>query len=282
MDILPDPGWERLLGRLLTKRETVVLVGATDSGKTTLARYLIESLVKKRRRAALIDSDIGQSGIGLPGSICMKVFRRSGDLRDFGFERMSFLGYTNPSKVIPLMVTVTRRMTAIGRRRAGIVVVDTTGLVSGELGRALKIAKIRAINPTHVVALQREDELEHLLSLIEGVRIIRLKASAWARTRSSSSRRVYRRTKLQEYFSARKQFEGILDVKALDLFFRGRTFHLGEKEIPHRAIVGLNCGDDTVALGIIEGVEGTSLFLRSPLKSLRGINRVVCGDMTMS
>ena len=103
MKILPEPGWDRLLSALKVHQGTVMLLGSTDSGKTTLARYIVESLVAGHLRTALIDADIGQSFIGLPGSICMKAFRDQKDIEDFSSERMTFLGFINPSKVIPLM-----------------------------------------------------------------------------------------------------------------------------------------------------------------------------------
>ena len=119
MEILPEPGWDRLLSVLRVRQGTALLLGGTDSGKTTLARYIVESLVARRLRTALIDADVGQSGIGLPGTISMKVFRDQEDLGDFSSERMTFLGFANPSKVIPLMVAMTRRMTDIGRTGEG-------------------------------------------------------------------------------------------------------------------------------------------------------------------
>jgi polynucleotide 5'-hydroxyl-kinase GRC3/NOL9 len=155
MKILPEPGWDSLLSVLRVQQGTVLLLGATDSGKTTLARYIVESLVARHLPTALIDADIGQSGIGLPGCISMKTFYDQRDLRDFSSERMTFLGFTNPSKVFQLIIAMTKHMTDIGRRRAEIAVVDTTGLISGGLGKALKTAKIRAIRPAHIVAPER-------------------------------------------------------------------------------------------------------------------------------
>lgn len=281
MKILPEPGWDRLLRVLRMQQGTVLLLGATDSGKTTLARYIVESLVLRQLRTALIDADIGQSGIGLPGTISMKVFCDQRDLGDFSYERMTFLGFTNPSKVIPLIVAMTRRMADIGRRRAEIAVVDTTGLTSGELGKALKTAKIRAIRPAHIVAIQRGDELEHILSLVGDAWIHRLKPSCAAKRRSASSRRAYRKRKLEEYFRERELSEHILDASAMPFFCRGRPMPHGDREMPQAAIIGLNRNNDTIALGIIESVAGTTVFFRSPRRSLKGINRVVCGDMTM-
>ncbi len=282
MDTLPGAGWDKLLSLLQLEQGTVMLLGATDCGKTTLARYLVESLVRKRLPVALIDSDVGQSSIGLPGTISMKVFRAEKDLGDFVFERMTFLGFTNPAKVIYLMASITRRMAAIGRRRARIGVVDTTGLISGELGKALKIAKIKAIRPAHVVAIQRGDELEHILPLIKDARIFRLRVSSKAKRRSASVRRTYRKRKLLEYFRAQRQHKRIIDAGAVQFLYRGLAATFETKEIPDGAIIGLNRDDDTIALGVIEGIEGTSVFLRSPLRYLRGIDRVAYGDMTMS
>ncbi len=281
MEILPEPEWDRLLRVLRAQQGTVLLLGATDSGKTTLARYIVESLVVRRLRTALIDADIGQSGIGLPGTIGMKVFCDQRGLGDFSYERMTFLGFTNPAKVVPLMVAMTRRMAGIGRRRAEIAVVDTTGLISGELGKALKTAKIRAIRPAHIVAIQSGDELEHILTLVGAARIHRLKPSCAVKRRSAPSRRAYRERKLEEYFRERELSEHILDASAMPFFYRGQPFRQGDREMQQGAIIGLNRNNDTIALGIIESAAGATVFFRSPRRSLKGINRVVCGDMAM-
>lgn len=282
MDISPEPGWDRLIRFLRVEQGIVMLLGETDSGKTTLARYIVESLIERHLPVALVDSDVGQSAICLPGTISVKVFRYDKDLSDFGCERMTFLGFTNPAKVIPLMVDMTRYMTLIGRRRAGVGVVDTTGLVTGKLGKVLKIAKIRAIRPKHVVAIQKENELEEILSLIREARIHRLRVSSAAKRRSAAARRAYRKRKLQDYFRAGSQCERIFDSKDVQFLYRGRPFVLGEKEMPDWAIIGLNHDNNTLALGVIKGIEGPSVLLQAPLRSLRGINRVVSGDMTMA
>ncbi len=60
-EIFPEPEWEALVEKLFNHKGTVFLMGATSSGKSTLARYLIEKLLSKDAVIFLIDSDIGQS-----------------------------------------------------------------------------------------------------------------------------------------------------------------------------------------------------------------------------
>jgi polynucleotide 5'-hydroxyl-kinase GRC3/NOL9 len=281
MMIVPERGWERLIKVLHHRQGTVMLLGATDSGKTTLARYIVESLVTRRLTTALIDADVGQSGLGLPGTICMKVFRNQKDVADYRFAKMTFLGFTNPVRVIRLLVTMTGRMTGIGQRRAEITVVDTTGLISGEPGGALKMAKIAAVRPDHIFAIQREDELEHILSRIGDGRVYRLQPSRAAKKRSASVRAAHRKRKLEKYFRELHQFACMLDSSAVPFFSQGRKFRHGERELLPGTIIGLNRNDYTIALGVLEATTDTAVFFRSPLRSLKGINRVICGDMSM-
>ncbi len=103
-EIIPEPEWEYLLGKLIRYKGVALIMGETDSGKSTIARYLIKRLVSKGITVSLVDSDIGQSSLGLPGTISMKVFRDERDYKTFRFERMLFLGTANPAMVIPMMI----------------------------------------------------------------------------------------------------------------------------------------------------------------------------------
>ena len=129
IEIIPEPEWEHLLRELIRHRGIALILGEVDSGKSTIARYLINRLVSKGITACLVDSDIGQSSLGLPGTVSMKVFRDERDYKTFRFERMSFLGTANPAMVIPMMIKTTGRMVDLARKNSEITLVDTTGLV---------------------------------------------------------------------------------------------------------------------------------------------------------
>ncbi|MCL4536832.1 MAG: hypothetical protein M1610_04490 [Nitrospirae bacterium] len=281
MDIVPNLEWERLLEKLIKDKGTVLLLGATDSGKSTLAKYFIKRLVSENIRVSLVDSDVGQSSLCLPGTISMKIFCGQRDVEDFRFERMIFIGSTNPATKFHLMIYGTKRMVKICREMSEIVIIDTTGLISGELGRALKTGKIRAVKPDHIIAAQRDDELEHILSLIENIPIYRIKASRRAEVRSRGYRIRYRQKKFADYFNAPKIYEFSLNARDAEFFYNNKPFRLKDRDFKEGTIIGLNHGEDTMALGIVTEIADNSIIFRSPIKSLKGINRVVFGDITI-
>jgi polynucleotide 5'-hydroxyl-kinase GRC3/NOL9 len=317
MEIVPQYEWEGLAEELIKNKGIALLLGATDSGKSSLARYLIERLLSKGIRVSLVDSDIGQSTLGLPGTISMKTFtplefsvfltgfKTQLDIKDFKYEKMSFIGVLNPAKQISSMIEETKRLTVFARKHSEIVLIDTTGLVSGNVGKALKVGKVKAIKPEHIIAVQWYNELEQILALIEigsekwevrsdDIKIHRIKASRMAKIRSRESRIRYRKEKFDNYFNDPRTTEFLLED--VDFFYNGKPFSYRyadfkacpEPRFRKGTLIGLNHNEDTKALGILSELIsnfGTNRFrsvtFKSPINSLKGINRVVLGDIVI-
>jgi polynucleotide 5'-hydroxyl-kinase GRC3/NOL9 len=158
--------------------------------------------------------------------------------------------------------------------------VDTSGLISGEAGMALKGAKLRALKPQHVIAIRRRDELEHILKVIEGPEIHRIRVSGAARTRSVINRAHYRNKKFDAYFDKAYSSDFILRTNEVRFLYRNRSFRPEEGLFKQGTLIGLNHEEDTIALGILEEITDTSVTFRSPIKSIKKINRILFGDMT--
>jgi polynucleotide 5'-hydroxyl-kinase GRC3/NOL9 len=279
METVAGTGWGRTLHELLRTKGTAIILGGTDSGKSTLARYLSEGLVAKGEKVCLVDADVGQSTLGLPGTISMKLFKSANDLRTYRFRKMFFAGDVNPSKRIPLMIRGTRKMAALCRKDPAVTLVDTTGLISGKAGEALKTGKIRAIGPDHIIALQREGELEALLDRFPEIRIHRLGVSVKARVRTAPERTAYRRKKLHDYFSNPAVSEFLLLEREAKFTRRGKRCELRSGLFPEGTVIGLNQEGETLALGVVTEVENHAVIFRSPLSSLSGVDGVEFGDM---
>ncbi len=281
MNIVYEPEWDSLFGRLKEEKGIALIIGETDSGKSTLAKYLIQGFVSEKITISLIDADIGQSSLGLPGTISMKIFHNKKDMEDFRYEKMFFIGSINPSKKIPLMIKTSKTVAEFCRKASEMTIMDTTGLVSGREGEALKTGKINAVKPEHLIAVQRTDELEHILALVKNINIHRIKASSAAKKRSRALRISYRKNKLNDYFEKERLTDFIISRDKAVFIYNDVEFKPDEKDFIEKTIIGLNHEIETKALGIITEITEDSVSFKSPMVSLKGINRVVFSDMTM-
>lgn len=278
MEIIPEFEWYKIVKELKRYKGTTILIGAVDTGKSTFTKYLIKELLTNKVRVSLVDSDIGQSSLGIPGIISMKRFDKPEDFDSFKPDKIFFVGDINPARKISIMVDGTMEMIGIARTEGvKTILVDTTGLIAGNEGMTLKMGKIIAIKPKHILALQEGDELEHILSLIEGICIHRLTVSPYARKRKQKERIEYRSKKYLEYFKGSRTIK--LLHRRFEFFYNGKKIDIQEEPIKAGCLIGINRNDKTVALGIFMGLLLDKMFLKSPLKSFKGINRIVVGDI---
>jgi polynucleotide 5'-hydroxyl-kinase GRC3/NOL9 len=198
------PEWQRLADSL--DSGVVMIVGPSDSGKTTLTRYLLETLVRRRKAVAVVDCDMGQSTIGPPGTLGMAYFPTAEHLRQVpesaAANRFFFVGHFSPvGHLLQTIVGAHRLVDEARRLGAGITLVDTTGLVFGGIGAHLKLQKAALLHPRHVVLLQRRGELEHLRLVFDnlGVRVHTMIPPAEAVRRDFEQRRAYRERVLRRW-----------------------------------------------------------------------------------
>ena len=282
MELIPEPDWESLPGALLLSKGTTMLIGETDSGKSTLAKYLVQRLISQHLPVCLIDADVGQSSLGLPGTICMKPFFNEYDLQSFFYKKMSFVGTINPAKNILNIIATVKRMSDECRDIADISLIDTSGLVAGEIGERLKIGKVGALNPSHIIALQKQIELEHILSLIPGANIHRISLSKDIKATPLSSRLQYRKRKYDDYFHKPEMNDFILYTRDAMFCYKDKLLNGEDRIFTKDTLIGLNSDDNTIALGILQDISDNSITFSSPLISLKQINRVIFGDITYS
>lgn len=202
-------GWEDLATafRESDAPESVYVVGATDSGKTTLCRYLVDT-VATQTRAAYVDCDTGQSRIGPPTTEGMVVY--PGPSTPF----LRFVGSTSPGGHFVQTITGAKRLVEKARElSARITIIDSPGLISGGVGIEFQYQMIDILHPAHIVALQRGRELERLLANFTrhpGTAIHRIAISPAAVARPAIARRRYREERFRAYFSGAESHEVLL------------------------------------------------------------------------
>lgn len=205
MKILAPREWSDLLDILEKERGTAIVLGATDTGKSTLSKFLTFNLSRLGLKVALVDADIGQSTLGSPTTIGLSLFKSDPDWEVvLSPPEIFFVGSITPEGHFPIHLKGVKRMTdkAVSYG-AEVIVVDTTGFVLGEAGRELKRRKIDLLSPNFILALQKSDEIEPILGHYEEgsfSKVVRLSLSQGVKQRSMEERKAYRTNRLQDYF----------------------------------------------------------------------------------
>lgn len=261
--------YDEVLQRAVAARGVTVLIGGLDTGKTTFARRIAAAGVEAGVTVGIVDADVGQSTIGPPGTVGLRVVRGADDLEADALSRadaLSFVGSTSPQGHLLQLVAGTRVLLDRARAEgADLVVVDTTGLVSGVYGQVLKFNKISVLQPDLVVGLARGEELEPLLGVARRffpAEVLSLKVHPEVVPTSVEQRAVNREDSMRAYFDGplqRWRVKSTVFMPSLPALFDLRALD--------RILVGLSDGKSRcLGVGYLEHVEEEgALRLISPV-----------------
>ena len=184
-----------------------MFIGGLDAGKSTLARATAAYALRLGRTVAYLDADVAQKTVGPPATVGLKHVREPDDLT---LERLShadvlgFVGSTSPQgHLLPLAGALARLRDRARAEGSDLVVVDTSGMVSGIWGQLVKYYKVDMIEPDLVVGLQRGEELEPVLGVLQrffGVEIVTLPVHPGVVPTSVEQRSEQRERAMASYF----------------------------------------------------------------------------------
>jgi len=195
------PSWSEALERIRSQGGFYLVLGATDTGKTTFCRLAVDSLREAGKIPSLVDGDIGQSQYGLPGTI-FGLRWDAPPKRERRTLTAFFVGATSPRGASLQCLAGICRVTAAARvGHTDAVLVDTTGYIRGPAAVALKQAKIAALQPDALLLLQRGEEAEPIVSAGHVPQVIRLECPRAVSVRTREQRRERRRARFAAYFA---------------------------------------------------------------------------------
>ncbi len=203
--------WKQLARRIVKSQQVVLVIGSTDTGKSTFCRFLTDFAVTEGFSVAFVDADIGQSQIGPPTTIGVKFFEPSPTRVKFDgiADRLYFVGAVSPARNQLQVLTGTRLMVDVARdAQADFIVVDTTGYIHGNAAVVLKQHKIELLRPNHLVCIGRPTELEQITACYspqEWLQIHYLLPHRHVRCKSSAARRRHRESQFDAYFGGTRR-----------------------------------------------------------------------------
>jgi polynucleotide 5'-hydroxyl-kinase GRC3/NOL9 len=258
-----------------------MVIGGPDTGKTALVEDLMNSLFDKFK-IAVVDADIGQSHLGPPTTVAWGLWGKKFDgWKNIPVRDMYFIGTTSPLGNLLLMLTGTKVICDIAKQRADKVIIDTTGMIKGGAGRALKICKIDIIHPQIILALERKDELEPIILSFKGMRvplIFRVPVPTEAGQKLHPHRAGYRERKFRDYFKDAHRI--ILSREKIGL----RNMKLEGSSLDNYLISLRDKEGRDLALGIIEEVDEKEgkIVVFTPLNMDKEVGGIVLGGLRIT
>src|SRR5436189_3744179 len=200
--------YKAVVDRVASTARVAVLIGGLDSGKSTLGRTIARAGLEAGRSVAYLDADVGQKVVGPPTAVTLRQLRGLQDLEPGPLSRvdaMYFVGATSPQgQLLPLVVGTGLMLAQAIDEGADLVVVDTSGLVSGVYGQILKYHKIDLLRPDVVIGLQRGEELAPLLGIAHRffpTEVVALPVEPDVRSTSVDERAQNREAAFRRYFA---------------------------------------------------------------------------------
>ncbi|XP_031121404.1 protein CLP1 homolog [Ipomoea triloba] len=191
----------------------VIVVGPTDSGKSTLSRMLLSWAAKLGWKPTFVDLDIGQGSITVPGCIAATPIELPIDpVEGIPLEMplVYFFGHVTPSanvdlyKVLvkELAQTLEKQFSGNAESRAAGMVINTMGWIEG-VGYELLLHAIDTFNATVVLVLGQEklwSMLNYALKSKPNVDVVKLQKSGGVVSRNAKVRQKSRGYRIREYF----------------------------------------------------------------------------------
>lgn len=263
--------WQRIDPASL--KGTVMVIGKSDTGKTTLARYLFHQLCRHCDQVGFLDCDVGQSTLGLPSTMTLALSTAAE--KAFSY----FIGSTSPrGHMLPTLIGAHKLQAKAQEMGAKVIVVDTTGLVDRAAGGgALKHWKIELLQPSALISLARGTELEHILwpwRRDRRVRVHELRVSKHVQERDRETRIRYREERFRDHFG---------QTGTLGVSIKSNVVFNIEDMSRGRVLAFQDEGGFTAALGVAQEYERSSqvLTVRTPLTSMEGVSSIRFGTLRL-
>jgi len=268
---VPDNHHGALLEDLARRRGVVMLVGGPDTGKSTLARDLLAAAIAAGKTAAYVDADIDQTTVGPPTCTALKFVRDQSDLASLAdADLVHFVGAIAPDGVVLQQVVATATLVGAARDRVDLVVIDTTGAISGVGGQTLKYHKMESCRPDVVIGLQRGAELEPLVGMLRrffSTEVETAPADPGVRPANPETRRAHRAKAFATAFA-----EPLQRWRVRSTVFAPTLPEGLDLARLHGVLVGLQDGTGgCLGLGVLEHEEGVLRVVTNQGDGMRGL-----------
>ncbi|MGN6709202.1 MAG: Clp1/GlmU family protein, partial [Candidatus Nitrosocosmicus sp.] len=123
--------WSNIINNILnTNRKRIIIIGSSDTGKSTLTLYLANKLINEGYKPLIIDSDIGQGELAPPACIGAKIItKQTIDLAKSNPNRINFIGNIQPIGYELRIINCIKKIYKRLNRPDSITIINTDGYI---------------------------------------------------------------------------------------------------------------------------------------------------------
>lgn len=256
--------WNRpldFLKNLQVKPAIVMIMGASDAGKSSFSTYLLNKLVEAKHKVGILDGDLGQSDLGPSATVGYTVAEKQ--VTELGNLRMQngfFVGATSPVGAMKQMVQgLGAMMKELQEKQPNYIIINTDGFIIGEVAENYKLSLIKELKPNLVIGIQTKGELEPILSSLGGCGVITIEPSTAHSTRNIETRKTNRERTYAKYLENSK----LLCIPMNQLVLEPRNA-IPKMVDPNRGLlVGLyGSGTKFLGIGVLRAINPTRRTLK--------------------
>lgn len=143
----------------------VLVIGESDTGKTTLCKELLHEGVQHNLTVAWIEANCAHCSLSAPGCIGLAMPEPGESVAEGSFQTAAsaFVGALTPTRHVTELIGAIGRLMRVARSRQ-LIVVEMDGFIRGPKARRLHQAVIDTIAPAHIFAMQHGNELSAILA----------------------------------------------------------------------------------------------------------------------
>lgn len=237
------------------KEDTVIVLvlGATDTGKSTFVAELAATLAKEHQ-TAVVDTDVGQSHIGPPTCVGWAVCKKGRKLEQVRPAGLGFVVDVTPVRHLLQFTAAVATCCEQARQKADVVIIDTPGFVRGPAAGALWWSVQHIIGAGHIVTLERSAELSDIVAGFAGLRINiqRVQVPEQVPVKTAAERQTYRLQQFEAYLKRARSYDINLGKTPVQWSGGGRR-----DELTGRAVGWRDAKGQDIAMGVVTGQSRT-------------------------
>ncbi|OYT31958.1 MAG: hypothetical protein B6U94_01330 [Thermofilum sp. ex4484_79] len=277
--------WKKIVEEIVANKYRVVMVlGETDSGKSTFSAFLANYAFVNGYRTVIIDSDVGQNDLGFPGCISSARLKKPLSwLRELSYENLFFVGSTTPANNTDSVIVGTRTLVEKEKENSDLIIINTDGWIDDIYARKYKTKLILHVKPDALVVMEGTGKSEYIVKFFgDLIPVYKAKTPSIRRIKKRARRRLRREVSYIDLFlnGVKRQIPLGKTPILGSMLFSGEKISANQLEILNKLLFGgVIYSEKYDKIGVLilknENVKRNAKKYLLEIKKLLNVNRII-------